>query len=298
MSGLRGCWVVVDVIPFVRQGVAPHRLVEGVDSLVSKFRFDRAVLCLDCVTGQNWRTDVCSWDSTVEAGDRATLTMIEDLAASRGYACLDARRCSGLDVAGSLISLRPDLRFALVSSRSSAPSLLEKGRVTIAHHMLDLEALTWLTADGYREKSGLLPSQCLDYLTIVGGKGLVGVPGCGKKTALALLHQYHTWDGIVRAAETDTITGRTRDSVLVSAARFGVERSAWSPKLNCLVENHAWRCKMEGDGESRQLVCRCVMHEHQPLFYSLIPGTEADRTVAWVAGIIAADGFFDPLRHH
>ncbi len=302
MSGSVPCWGVVDAIPSVKAGNPPHRVIEAAVESQRVLRLERMVVALDCHTGENWRTKSTTWhaERDLESASRASAgrsswEMLSDLARAAGLEVLESRRCSGLDVAGSLIASRPDLRFALWSLRTGAKSLLEKGRVSLASYESTGE-IVWLTADQHEAASGLKVGQWLDYLALVGGKGLLGVTGCGDKTARDLLAKCGTWEGILAAV--DSLPDKLATAVRLAEPRFAMERLAWGAKLDCLVADHAWRCQIAGDGEDRRLECRCVVHEQKPLFYSLLPGTEADRTVRWVSDIIRRDGYFDPLRHN
>lgn len=302
MSGSVPCWGVVDAIPSVKAGNPPHRVIEAAVESQRALRLERMVVALDCHTGENWRTKSTTWnaDRDLESASRSSAgrsawEMLSDLARAAGIEVLEARRCSGLDVAGSLISLHPHLRFAIWSLRTGAKSLLEKGRVSLASYRASGEVV-WLTADQHEAASGLKVGQWLDYLALVGGKGLLGVTGCGDKTARDLLAKCGTWEGILAAV--DSLPDKLATAVRLAEPRFTLERLAWGAKLDCLAADHAWRCQMLGDGEDRRLECRCVVHAQNPLVYSLLPGTEADRTVRWVADIIRRDGYFDPLRHN
>ncbi len=62
---------------------------------------------------------------------------------------------------------------------------------------------TALDIDGVKEKFGIIPSQVIDYLTLVGDSvdNVPGVTKCGPKTAVKWLTEYQTLDNLIQHAE-------------------------------------------------------------------------------------------------
>lgn len=81
----------------------------------------------------------------------------------------------------------------------------DKDMVQLVDHnitLLNTMTNTKLDYAGVKVKLGICPEQFIDYLTLVGdtSDNIVGVPGVGPKTAVKLLNDYHTLDGIVTHA--------------------------------------------------------------------------------------------------
>jgi DNA polymerase-1 len=62
---------------------------------------------------------------------------------------------------------------------------------------------TRMDVDAVREKTGVLPEQIIDWLSLIGDSAdnIPGVPGVGPKTATKWLQQYQTLDGLLEQRE-------------------------------------------------------------------------------------------------
>ncbi|MBR0190037.1 MAG: DNA polymerase I, partial [Clostridia bacterium] len=71
-----------------------------------------------------------------------------------------------------------------------------------------------LTAQNFREKTGLLPAQIIDLKSLMGdaSDNIPGVSGIGEKTAKSLLDEYGSLDGLY--AHVDEINGKLRDKLI------------------------------------------------------------------------------------
>lgn len=76
---------------------------------------------------------------------------------------------------------------------------LVSGNIKVALTKKGVGELEIYTEENFFEKMGFLPSQVIDYKGIVGDSSdnLPGVKGIGEKTALKLLAEYHTLEGIL-----------------------------------------------------------------------------------------------------
>ena len=70
------------------------------------------------------------------------------------------------------------------------------------------------------EKFGVRPDQVRDYLALVGDSSdnIPGVPSVGPKTASDLLRQFHTLDGVLKAAEEGAISGKKGETIKAHVA--------------------------------------------------------------------------------
>jgi DNA polymerase-1 len=93
---------------------------------------------------------------------------------------------------------------------------------------------------------GISPEQVIDFQTLVGDSvdNVPGVPGIGEKTAGALLHEYHTLDGVF--ANIDKISGAKRKENLRAAKEtVPLTRSLvrLSTEVPIALDFEAWRVK-------------------------------------------------------
>ncbi len=93
---------------------------------------------------------------------------------------------------------------------------------------------------GVRERYGLSPAQLVDYKALVGDKSdnIPGVPGVGDKTAVSLLQQYGSLEGIYE--HLDEIPPRFRDKLVA-----GRESAFLSRKLATIVRDAPVRLDLE-----------------------------------------------------
>jgi DNA polymerase I len=73
-------------------------------------------------------------------------------------------------------------------------------------------------SEGVIEKFGVKPEQMGDYLALVGdtSDNVPGVPGVGPKTAVQLLAEHETLDGVLKAAEEGKIKGKRGETIKAS----------------------------------------------------------------------------------
>ncbi len=93
---------------------------------------------------------------------------------------------------------------------------------------------------GVRERYGLDPAQLVDYKALVGDKSdnIPGVPGVGEKTAVSLLQQYSSLEGIYE--HLDEIPLRFRDKLVA-----GRESAFLSKRLATIVRDAPVRLDLE-----------------------------------------------------
>jgi DNA polymerase-1 len=91
-----------------------------------------------------------------------------------------------------------------------------------------------LDENGVRERSGVAPSQMIDYLALVGDSSdnIPGVPGVGPKTAAKWLVDYATLDEIVRHA--DEIGGKVGESLRAAIPQLPLYKTLVT--IKCDVE--------------------------------------------------------------
>ena len=94
---------------------------------------------------------------------------------------------------------KDDFDEILVVSGDKDLLQLVSGNIKVALTKKGVGELEIYTEDNFFEKMGFLPSQVIDYKGIVGdtSDNLPGVKGIGEKTALKLLSEYHTLEGIL-----------------------------------------------------------------------------------------------------
>ena len=87
-----------------------------------------------------------------------------------------------------------DLRSVILTGDRDTLQLVEDDHVVVRTFNKGVSDTTIYGEAEVKEKYGLVPSQMIDYKSLVGDNSdnIKGVPGVGPKTALALLQKYGT----------------------------------------------------------------------------------------------------------
>ncbi len=124
-----------------------------------------------------------------------------------GARVLTAEGYEADDILGTLAKMAEDadmMAYIATGDRDSLQLITEKTRVVLA---TNTEPLIFDTAM-FTEKYGVLPSQFVDVKALMGDSSdnIPGVPGIGEKTALKLIAEYGSLDGIYEDLESKKLT--------------------------------------------------------------------------------------------
>lgn len=110
---------------------------------------------------------------------------------------------------------RKDWQIRVVSRDKDLEQLLSERVV-----MFDIHKDEIVTVDTLLEKKGLRPEQVIDALAMIGdtADNIPGIPGIGPKTAVSLLQEFGSIEGIL--ANIDKIKGKRRENIEAAAARL------------------------------------------------------------------------------
>jgi DNA polymerase-1 len=123
----------------------------------------------------------------------AQLSACRDLATALGLATFASERYEADDLIGTLAAkLRPrGFRMDYVTGDKDLAQLLRPG-----DRLWDFARGEKLAARGIQQRLGVRPGQVVNWLALAGDPvdNVPGVPGIGRKTAAALLHEYRDLD--------------------------------------------------------------------------------------------------------
>jgi len=160
------------------------------DALVDDYKANRVAMPDDLAEQAAWVHEAC------EAMGVPVLTAAgyeaDDVLGTLAHRAVDA----GYQVA--LVSIDKDF-FQLVGEHISVYDPREDGQ--------------WFDAAGVKEKFGVVPSQVVDVLALVGdtSDNVAGVPGIGKKGAVDLVTQFGGLDGLL--GHTDQLKPKQREAL-------------------------------------------------------------------------------------
>ncbi|MFH1865680.1 MAG: 5'-3' exonuclease H3TH domain-containing protein, partial [Candidatus Eisenbacteria bacterium] len=135
------------------------------------------------------------------------LQAIRELVEAFGIPIVEEPGYEADDLIGTLaVAARGNgLRTVIVSGDKDFFQLVDES-ITVLDPARNIE----YTTDGVREKFGVLPSQVVEVLGLMGDSSdnVPGVPGIGKKTAVDLIARFGTIDGVLE--HIDDISGNKR----------------------------------------------------------------------------------------
>lgn len=130
------------------------------------------------------------------------IPMIQELLKPYGIPSLSAPGFEGDDILGTIAAMneKSGIKTLIVTGDLDSLQLVTQS-TEVVFFVKGLSVTKRYTIDAVKERYGLLPTQLIDYKTLVGdtSDNLPGISGIGEKSALDLLLKYGTVDGIFAA---------------------------------------------------------------------------------------------------
>lgn len=138
---------------------------------------------------------------------------IHELAGAMGMPFYELDGYEADDIIGTIIRRHPELHIIVVSNDRDTFQLLD-GHVEIYMQRRGMTETELMDAAGVREKYGIEPRQIVDWKALAGdaSDNIPGVGGVGDKTAVSLLQQYGSLDGVYQHIEE--IPGKLHERLL------------------------------------------------------------------------------------
>lgn len=129
--------------------------------------------------------------------------LIRDALRVMGIAQYEVSGFEGDDILGTLAARYEEALPVKVITGDRDALQLVNGRTTVFLTQRGISDMAEMTPDAVAAKYGITPAQVVDMKALMGdaSDNIPGVPGVGEKTALKLLGQYGTLDGIYAHAE-------------------------------------------------------------------------------------------------
>lgn len=125
----------------------------------------------------------------------------------------------------------PDWEIRIASRDKDLAQILDEKTA-----LFDASNSVVLTADALWETKGIRPDQVIDMLTLMGdtADNIPGAKGVGPKSAVALITQYGSLDGVL--AHVHELTPKRREAIEEARALFVLGRKLVTLKSDCAVE--------------------------------------------------------------
>ena len=212
-------------------------LLDMVAKLVGEFAPTDLVACWDDDWRPQWRVDLIpsykahrvekdTADGSVETVPdqlQAQIPVIREVLAALGIPVVGAANHEADDVIGTLAS-RARMPVDIITGDRDLFQLVDDARqVRVVYTGRGMSHLELLTEPAVHEKYGIDPRQYVDFAVMRGdpSDGLPGVAGVGEKTALSLLNEFGSLDGIVAAAaDPEVALGAAVRSKIAAASDY------------------------------------------------------------------------------
>jgi 5'-3' exonuclease len=216
---------------------AVRGLLDMIAKLLNEFEPSHVVACWDDDWRPQWRVDLIpsykahrvaresDGGSVEEVPDLLDpqVAIIRELLAQLGIPVVGLPGYEADDVIGTLAS-RSRMPVDIVTGDRDLFQLVDDARnVRVIYTGRGMSNLELLTDAVVTKKYGVTPKQYVDYAVLRGdpSDGLPGVSGIGEKTALALVAEFGSLDGIVAAASDPDVTlGAAVRAKLTAAADY------------------------------------------------------------------------------
>ena len=139
------------------------------------------------------------------------MPVAKELAAALGFTCLEMPGYEADDILGTIATFAPDEEcevFVLTGDRDALQLISERVHVLLVTNTETVD----FTPAHFFEKYGVNAAQFVDVKALMGDSSdnIPGVPGIGEKTALKLIADHGSLDGIYEALPTATLTPSVR----------------------------------------------------------------------------------------
>jgi 5'-3' exonuclease len=216
---------------------AVRGLLDMIAKLLNEFEPTHVVACWDDDWRPQWRVDMIpsykahrvaresDGGSVEEVPDllEPQVAIIRELLAQLGIPVVGLPGYEADDVIGTLAS-RSRMPVDIVTGDRDLFQLVDDARnVRVIYTGRGMSNLELLTDAVVTKKYGVTPKQYVDYAVLRGdpSDGLPGVSGIGEKTALALVAEFGSLDGIIAAASDPDVTlGAAVRAKLTAAADY------------------------------------------------------------------------------
>lgn len=146
------------------------------------------------------------------------MPVLKELLADLGYKQVTAEGWEADDILGTLAAAcgaRRDDCFLATGDRDSLQLISETTTVLLASTVMGRSQTVVMDEDAVREKYGLAPHQLIEVKSLMGdtSDNIPGVKGIGEKTALALVQQFGSLEGVYAHLDDPAIKPKQRENL-------------------------------------------------------------------------------------
>ena len=151
------------------------------------------------------------------------MPVLKQLLADLGYRTVTAEGWEADDILGTLAAAcaaRRDDCFLATGDRDSLQLVSESTTVLLASTVMGRSKTVTMDVDAIREKYGIAPRQLIEVKSLMGdtSDNIPGVRGIGEKTALSLVQNFGSLEGVYQHIEDKLIKPKQREHLLEDRA--------------------------------------------------------------------------------
>ena len=151
------------------------------------------------------------------------MPVLKQLLADLGYRTVTAEGWEADDILGTLAAAcaaRRDDCFLATGDRDSLQLVSESTTVLLASTVMGRSKTVTMDVDAIREKYGIAPKQLIEVKSLMGdtSDNIPGVRGIGEKTALSLVQNFGSLEGVYQHIEDKLIKPKQREHLLEDRA--------------------------------------------------------------------------------
>ncbi len=149
----------------------------------------------------------------------AQMPVLKELLTLMGFKIISAEGFEADDILGTLANAceqRGDVCVLATGDRDSLQLVSEKTHVLLATTQMGKSVTSVMDIQAIMEKYGVLPQQLIDVKSLMGdaSDNIPGVAGVGEKTALSLIQNFKSLDGVYENIENSLIKKGAREKLL------------------------------------------------------------------------------------
>ncbi len=149
----------------------------------------------------------------------AQMPVLKELLTLMGFKIISAEGFEADDILGTLANAceqRGDVCVLATGDRDSLQLVSEKTHVLLATTQMGKSVTNVMDIEAIKEKYGVMPQQLIDVKSLMGdaSDNIPGVAGVGEKTALSLIQNFKSLDGVYENIENSLIKKGAREKLL------------------------------------------------------------------------------------
>jgi len=186
------------------------------------------------------------------------MPVLKELLADLGYRTVTAEGWEADDILGTLAAAcaaRHDDCFLATGDRDSLQLVSDSTTVLLAATVMGRSKTVTMDVDAIQEKYGIQPKQLIEVKSLMGdaSDNIPGVKGIGEKTALSLVQNFGTMEGVYANIDDKRIKPKQREHLLADRAMAELSHTLGTIRTDAPIDTAEGSYKV-GEGNKAEAV--------------------------------------------